>query len=58
MYKVFFVLAVIFTLGSFIGSGYIASQGGNVHPGYSSIPYLLSILCLMGYTLTRPKKKR
>ncbi len=58
MHKVFFVLAVIFTLGSFAGSAYIASQGGNVHPGYSSIPYLLSILCLMGYTITKPKKKR
>ena len=47
--KMYFVLAIIFTILSFCGAFYVLYNAGNVSPGYAIIPMMFSFACVAGY---------
>lgn len=42
MKRVFLILAIIFTILTFIGSGYVLINGGTVNAGYAVVPMVIA----------------
>lgn len=53
MKTVYLILAIIFTLLTFIGAGYVLMNHGTVNAGYACVPMVLAIAFLSLY-----RKKR
>lgn len=56
MSKVLFVLAVIFTVLTFAGAGYVLAWKGTVNAGYAVVPMVLELACLSGYRWYKKKE--
>lgn len=54
MKKMLLILAIIFIVFTFAGTGYVIYNHGTVNAGYAVIPMVLALACLAGYrTLKR-----
>lgn len=45
MAKLLFMLAIVFTVLTFIGAGYVLVSGGMADAGYAVVPMVLGLAC-------------
>ena len=55
--KMYFVLAIIFSILSFCGAFYVLYNAGNASPGFAVIPGIFSLACAGGYRKGKDNKE-
>ena len=54
--RVFLILAAVFSVVAIAGGMYVYQGQGAVHPAFSGLHSMLTVACLMIYTVTKPKR--
>ena len=49
MKKILLVLAIVFTILTFVGAGYVLMNKGTVSAGYAVIPMVIGLVCSNAY---------
>lgn len=54
--RVFLILAAVFSVAAIFGGFYVFQGQGTVHPAFSGLPSMLTMVCLMIHVMTKPKR--
>lgn len=54
--RLFLILAAVCSVLAIAGGMYVFNGQGTVHPAFSGVPSMLTMLCLMVHVVTRPKR--
>ena len=54
--KLFLILAAVCSVLAIAGGMYVFNGQGTVHPAFSGVPSMLTMLCLMVHVVTKPTR--